>query len=63
MTLRGLIEAVERPRCERILKAAARRREHHLDVCDQEGDHPDEVDTLYSLAEDALRFHRAAISP
>lgn len=61
MTLRGLIEAVDRPRCDRISKAAARMMQHHRDVCEQEGDHPAEVDTFYSLAADALHFHRAAI--
>lgn len=59
--IRKLIEAVDRPRCERMLKAASLMNCHHRDLCDQEGDHPNEVDTLYSLAADALHFHRAAI--
>ena len=57
MSIKELREA----QCARMLKAAVRMTEHHHDVCEQEGDHPDEVDTLYSLAADALHFHRAAI--
>lgn len=57
MSIRELREA----QCKRMLLAAVRMNEHHHDICEAEGDHPDEVDTLYSLAADALHFHRTAI--
>ena len=48
------MELKEFQRAQR-LKAAAFMKRQHIQLCNEEGDHPDEVDTAYSLAADALR--------
>lgn len=40
----------------RLRHAAVRMLELHRQVCEEQGDHPDEVDTAYSLSFDALHF-------
>ena len=52
----------DRNKIARLRKASAFMLQLHRQVCDEQGDHPDEVDTAYSLACDALHFQASHLA-